>query len=153
MRNDWWNNTESNSEEQRDPRAEQELFTELVNKALKGEHTKFNLLRCWSDRTQLKQYILGLKDVVKMFRNSVKKSAEVYVDQIAKDEQDLGLILALKQFTQCKDYYEQELFLAEDILKEYWYYIFGGHVLDTLIGSIRRDEDMVDYRTLPVKWF
>ena len=49
----------------------------------------------------------------------MKKSAEVYVDQIAKDEQDLGLILALKQFTQCKDYYEQELFLAEDILKEY----------------------------------
>ena len=86
-----------------------------------------------------------------MFRNSVKKSVEVYVDQIAKDEQDLGLILALKQFTQCKDYYEQELFLAEDILKEYWYYIFGGHVFDTLIGNIRKDEDMVDYRTLPVK--
>ena len=153
MRNDWWDNNEPKSEEHRDSVAEQELFTELVNKALKDEHTKFNFLRCWSDRTQLKQYILGLKDVVKMFRNSVKKSAEVYVDQIAKDEQDLGLILALKQFTQCKDYYEQELFLAEDILKEYWYYIFGGHVCDTLIGSIRKDEDMVDYRTLPVKWF
>ena len=54
-----------------------------------------------------------------MFSELVDKTTESYIDQIAKDEQDLGLILALKQFTQCKDYYEQELFLAEDILKEY----------------------------------
>lgn len=86
-----------------------------------------------------------------MFSDLVEKTTESYIDQIAKDEQDLGLILALKQFTQCKDYYEQELFLAEDILKEYWSYILGGHVWDTLLGNIRKDEDMVDYRTLPVK--
>ena len=77
MRNDWWNNNEPKSEEHRDKVAEQELFTELVNKALKGEHTKFTFLRHWSDRAQLKQYILWLKDIVKTFRNSVKKSAEV----------------------------------------------------------------------------
>ena len=153
MWNDWWNNDEPNSEEHRDQEAEKELFTELVNKALKGEHTKFNFLRCWSDRTPVKQYIFGIKATLKMFSELVDKTTESYIDQIAKDEQDLGLILALKQFIQCKDYYEQELFLAEDILKEYWSYIFGGHVWDTLLGNIRKDEDMVDYRTLPVKWF
>lgn len=153
MLNDWWNKDEPNSEEPRDQEAEKELFTELVNKALKGEHTKFNFLRCWSDRAPVKQYILGVKVTAKMFSDLVDKTTESYIDQIAKDEQDLGLILALKQFTQCKDYYEQELFLAEDILKEYWSYILGGHVWDTLLGNIRKDEDMVDYRILPVKWF
>lgn len=153
MWNDWWNNDEPNGEEHRDQEAEKELFTDLVNKALKGEHTKFNFLRCWSDRTPVKQYIFGITATLKMFSDLVDKTTESYIDQIAKDEQDLGLILALKQFTQCKDYYEQELFLAEDILNEYWSYIFGGHIWDTLVGNIRKDEDMVDYRDLPVKWF
>jgi hypothetical protein len=39
------------------------------------------------------------------------------------------------------------------MLDEYRSYIFGGHVWDTLVGNIRKEEDLVDYRTLPIKWF
>jgi hypothetical protein len=39
------------------------------------------------------------------------------------------------------------------MLAEYRSYIWGGHVWDTLVGNDRKEEDMVDYRTLPIKWF
>jgi hypothetical protein len=39
------------------------------------------------------------------------------------------------------------------MLDEYRSYIFGGHIWDTLVGNDRTDEDCVDYRTLPWRFF
>jgi hypothetical protein len=43
--------------------------------------------------------------------------------------------------------------IAKDMLDEYKMYVWSGHLWDTLMGNDRKEEDMVDYRTLPVKWF
>jgi hypothetical protein len=43
--------------------------------------------------------------------------------------------------------------LAYDMIAEYKAYVFGGHIWDTLVGNIRKDEDLVDYRKLPTRWF
>jgi hypothetical protein len=58
-----------------------------------------------------------------VFANLEKTTYKSYLDQIKSDTQDLGLILALKQFTECKNYYIAELGIAEDMLDEYRSYI------------------------------
>ena len=142
-----------NQEEQISKEQQEELFNTLVQKALKGEQSESRFIVCWEDRNIVREYIRGTTATVQMFNNLITNLTKVYVDQIEKNTQDLGIMLSLKQFYTCKDYYQKEREIAEDMLDEYRSYIFGGHVWDTLVGNTRKEEDMVDYRTLPVKWF
>ena len=142
-----------NQEEQISKEQQEELFNTLVQKALKGEQSESRFIVCWEDRNIVREYIRGTTATVQMFNNLITNLTKVYVDQIEKNAQDLGIMLSLKQFYTCKEYYQKEREIAEDMLDEYRSYIFGGHVWDTLVGNTRKEEDMVDYRTLPVKWF
>jgi hypothetical protein len=101
----------------------------------------------------VKEYIRGANIVATIFSNLISTTEKVYLEQIATGTQDLGVILALKQFIQCRDYYYKESEVAYDMLDEYKCYVWSGHIIDTLVGNTRREEDLVDYRTLPVKWF
>jgi hypothetical protein len=58
-----------------------------------------------------------------MFNNLITNLTKVYVEQIEKNAQDLGIMLSLKQFIQCRDYYLAEREIAEDMLAEYRAYI------------------------------
>lgn len=131
----------------------EEMFTELVKKALTSKQSDFKFLTCWQDRIIAKEYIKGLFTTIEFFNNLINTSTKLYLEQIKTGTQDLGLILSIKQFHQCVQYYQKERAIAEDMLAEYRSYIWGGHVWDTLVGNIRKEEDMVDYRTLPIKWF
>lgn len=142
-----------NQEEQISKEQQEELFSTLVQKALKGEQSESRFIVCWEDRNIVREYIKGTTATVQMFNNLITNLTKVYVDQIEKNTQDLGIMLSLKQFYACKDYYQKEREIAEDMLDEYRSYIWGGHIWDTLVGNTRKEEDMVDYRTLPVKWF
>ena len=142
-----------NPEDQISKEQQEELFTTLVQKALKGEQSEFRFIVCWQDRNIVRDYIRGTTATVQVFDSLITNLTKVYVDQIEKNAQDLGIMLSLKQFYTCKDYYQKEREIAEDMLDEYRSYIFGGHIWDTLVGNTRKEEDMVDYRTLPVKWF
>ena len=142
-----------NQEDQISKEQQEELFNTLVQKALKGEQSESRFIVCWQDRNVVREYIRGTTATVQMFNNLITNLTKVYVDQIEKNTQDLGIMLSLKQFYTCKDYYQKEREIAEDMLDEYRSYIWGGHIWDTLVGNTRKEEDMVDYRTLPIKWF
>ena len=130
-----------------------ELLTELMNKAAEGKNSDFRFITCWGDRIVVKEYIYGVDAVIRIFADAETNSLKLYSTQIGERAQDLGLILSIKQFNQCKNYYQKEREIAEDMLAEYRSYIWGGHIWDTLVGNIRKEEDLVDYRTLPIKWF
>lgn len=132
---------------------EEELFVQLVNKALNEPQSEFFFIRSWEQRKAVKEYIVGIDSTISIFVNLINKVYKTYLEQIRTNEQDLGIILSLKQFIQCRDYYLTERKIAEDVLDEYRSYIWGGHIWDTLVGNIRKEEDLVDYRTLPIKWF
>ena len=131
----------------------EELFVKLVQRALSEPNSDFFFIKSWAERIAVKEYIAGVNTTITIFSNLAEQTYKTYLDQIKTDQQDLGIILALKQFIQCRDYYMAERSVAEDMLAEYRSYIWGGHIWDTLVGNIRKEEDMVDYRTLPVKWF
>lgn len=131
----------------------EKLFIQLMEKALTNEHSTFEFLRCWSDREVIKQYVYNVSAVITMFKNLEKTAYKTYLKQIESSTQDLQVVLVLKQFNQCKRYYQKEKEIAKDMLEEYKAYVFGGHLWDTLVGNIRTDEDCVDYRNLPWGFF
>ena len=129
------------------------FFTELIQKALEGEATPFELISSSSMHTATKVFARATKKVIKMFKTLVQTTCLKYQEQIQTNSQDLQVLLAYVQFNRCVEFYEQELKTAKSMLQEYRAYVTGGHMLKTLLGIPRSEYDMVDYRTLPWRLF
>ena len=73
-----------------------------------------------------------------------------YAKDIMADEQKLEMLVSMKQFKICYDYYKKECEIAKDMLQEYRIYVSSGHIFDQLVlNSVRPDDECVDYRKLP----
>ena len=141
MNNNFWGSDDSNNISEGE-----EFFTALVQKALTQKNSDFDFIRSWSHRVAVKTYLAGIQSVITAFAKLVDSTYETYITQVNSNTQDLQLILALKQFKQCLDYYNKEADIVYDMLDEYWSYIWSGHILDTLVGKLRSEEDLVDHR-------
>lgn len=142
-----------NQEDLNNLQKQEELFLNIMKKGLSGKQSDFEFIKSWQHRQLVKQYAVGTTDIIKAFTKVFNTTYKTYLDQIKSDSQDLGLILALKQFKQCIQYYTEENLIALDMLDEYRAYVWNGHIVDTLIGNTRKDEDCVDHRKLPLFWF
>ena len=130
------------------------VFGELVKKALKGKHSDFEFIRTYETCKVARYYKIGVKRVYKTFKTLYKKLMKTYTKDIMADEQKLEMLMSMKQFEICYDYYKKEYELAKDMLSEYHAYLTSGHIFDQLVcNAIRSDDDCVDYRKLPWKIF
>ena len=131
-----------------------EIFSELVKKALEGKHSDFEFIRTYETCKVARYYKIGVKRVYKTFKTLYKKLMKTYAKDIMADEQKLEMLMSMKQFEICYDYYKKEYELAKDMLSEYRAYLTSGHIFDQLImNGVRLDDDCVDYRKLPWKIF
>ena len=131
-----------------------ELFNELVKKALKGKQSDFEFIRTYEMCKTARYYKISVKRASKTFKTLYKKLIKTYAKDIMTDEQKLEMLMSMKQFKICCDYYKKEYEIAKDMLHEYRSYLFGGHILDQLVlNDVRSDDDCVDYRELPWKIF
>ena len=130
------------------------VFEELVKKALEGKHSDFEFIRTYETCKVARYYKIGVKKVSKVFKTLYKKLMKTYAKDIMADEQKLEMLMSMKQFKICYDYYKKEYELAKDMLSEYCAYLTSGHIFDQLVcNAIRSDDDCVDYRKLPWKIF
>lgn len=130
------------------------FFNELVKRALTDQNSKFEFVRNFEMLRTVRMYKAGAKKVSKVFSSLAKGIIAEYSGKISDDEQSLDILMALKQFETCRDYYKKEYDIAKDMLKEYRTYVFSGHILDQLFfNGVRPDNECVDYRKLPWKWF
>ena len=137
-----------------DRKQQKEYFEFVVNKALEGKQSKFTFLRNLKMRKLAIEYKRDTKKAVKLFNNLSSGLIKQYAEKINLGIQDVETLLAAKQFDMCKQYYINENKLAKDMLSEYRTYLFSGHIFDQLImNATRPDEECVDYRKLPIKWF
>jgi hypothetical protein len=141
MEYNFWDDGEFNN-----PQNGEDLFMDLVQRALTEKNSQFEFIRHWQDRLAAKTYCFSIDTVLKIFRNLYSSTYKTYLTQVKVNEQDLQTILALKQFKQCINYYQKEKEIAEDMLEEYSEYVLSGHVIDTLVGKYRPDEDLWDHR-------
>ena len=130
------------------------VFEELVKKALKGKQSDFEFIRTYEMCKVTRYYKISVKKVSKVFKNLYKKLMKSYAKDIMTDEQKLEMLMSMKQFKICHDYFEKEHEIAKDMLSEYRAYLTSGHIFDQLImNSVRSDDDCVDYRKLSWKIF
>ena len=130
------------------------VFEELVKKALKGKQSDFEFIRTYEMCKVARYYKISVKRVSKVFKTLYKKLMKTYAKDIMTDEQKLEMLMSMKQFEICYDYYKKEYELAKDMLSEYHAYLTSGHIFDQLVcNAIRSDDDCVDYRKLPWKIF
>ena len=126
------------------------VFEELVKKALKGKQSDFEFIRTYEDCKTARLYKSSVKRLSKVFKNLYKKLMKSYAKDIMTDEQKLEMLMSMKQFKICHDYFEKECEIAKDMLSEYHAYLTSGHIFDQLImNGVRSDDDCVDYRKLP----
>lgn len=130
-----------------------QFFEELVKKAFEGKQSDFEFIRNFEMIQTARLYKRGVKKVSDVFASLAKGLLRQYSEQIKLGKQDIEALLAAKQFEICRDYYKKEFETAKDMLSEYRTYMFSGHILDTIFGRYRPDEECVDYRTLPFKLF
>ena len=126
-----------------------EFFGELVKKALGGKQSDFEFIRTYEMCKVARYYKISTKRVSKAFKALYKKLMKTYAKDILTGEQKLEMLMSMKQFEICYNYYKKEYELAKDMLSEYHAYLSSGHIFDQLVlNSIRPDEECVDYREL-----
>ena len=133
---------------------DEKFFEAVVKKALSGKHSDFEFIRTYEDCKTARLYKISVKRLSKVFKNLYKELMKNYAKDIMTDEQKLEMLMSMKQFKICHDYFEKECEIAKDMLDEYYAYLTSGHIFDQLImNGIRSDDDCVAYRKLPWKIF
>ena len=126
------------------------VFEELVKKALEGKHSDFEFIRTYETCKVARYYKISVKRVYKTFKTLYKKLMKTYAKDILTGEQKLEMLMSMKQFEICYNYYKKEYELAKDMLSEYRAYLSSGHIFDQLVlNDIRPDDECIDYRELP----
>ena len=133
---------------------DEKFFEAVMKKALSGKHSDFEFIRTYEDCKTARRYKISVKRLSKVFKNLYKKLMKSYAKDIMTDEQKLEMLMSMKQFKICHDYFEKECEIAKDMLSEYHAYLTSGHIFDQLVmNSVRSEDDCVDYRKLSWKIF
>ena len=129
---------------------DEKFFEAIMKKALSGKHSDFEFIRTYEACETARLYKTSVKRLSKAFKNLYKKLMKSYAKDIMTDEQKLEMLMSMKQFKICHDYFEKECKIAKDMLSEYHAYLTSGHIFDQLVmNGVRSDDDCVDYRKLP----
>ena len=129
---------------------DEKFFEAVMKKALSGKHSDFEFIRTYEACKTARLYKISVKRLSKVFKNLYKELMKTYAKDILTDEQKLEMLMSMKQFEICYDYYKKEYELAKDMLSEYRAYLSSGHIFDQLVlNNIRSEDDCVDYRELP----
>ena len=133
---------------------DEKFFEAVMKKALSGKHSDFEFIRTYEACETARLYKTSVKRLSKVFKNLYKKLMKSYAKDIMTDEQKLEMLMSMKQFKICHDYFEKEREIAKDMLSEYHAYLTSGHIFDQLVmNGVRSDDDCVDYRKLSWKIF
>lgn len=124
----------------------EEMYQLAVKQALEGKHTSFSYLHRISDIFAVKHWIRGIRKVANMFVELYNTTEKEYCKRIKIGQTPLDLLLLLKEFANCANYYFEEINIADSMIQEYYAYLNSGHILDTLLGKIRSEDDEFDHR-------
>lgn len=124
-----------------------QLTDQLINRAKSGKHSKFEFIRSRQELLAVKNYMNAAYKISKQFNTISNKTFNHYLDTLKNSKAQVSILLTAKHCATFADYYAEEVKLAKDMSREYYAYVFNGHILDNLLGVYRKEEDLVDYRT------
>jgi len=124
------------------------LMENLIERVAKKEHTKAELIRTRDGLAAAKVLSTALFKISKMFDKLAKQSLEKYIEEIDDTRMQLNAVQQLctyRDFLACKRFYLVEKGIIDRIIYEYNVYVNSGHLIDSMLGNERPEEDLYDY--------
>lgn len=118
---------------------QEELFHELTEKALSGDHNEFEYIKNSTEWRIMRATKKGLKKIIELYEEVAESVYKAYCKTVLEGTADFNMLYAVRQFQECKIFYTEELNLALDMLDEYDAYIGQGHFLDQFIFGYNRE--------------
>jgi hypothetical protein len=117
----------------------QELLLNLIEHAKAGEHTKFEQLRFFNEYIAARVVYRSLNKVIADLEYSADNLFKIYCKDVKRQQSDINLLVAYKQFQSAIDFYKEERRIVKTILADYEKYFWEGDFLDDLISGKTRD--------------
>ena len=137
-----FNNTKDQTAEE-----QEELFKALTEKALNKEHNEFEYIKNTAEFGVILRTKGGIKKIIELYNQVSWGIYNEYCRQVKLGVSDFSLIYALRQYLECKAFYEEELALASDMIQEYFAYLFSGQLINQcILGLDRESWHMWDHR-------
>lgn len=126
---------------------QEELYELLTEKALSKDHTSFEYIKNTTEFSVMRQAVSGLESVIKLYECICEELYKAYCDQVLTGSTDFNMLYILRQNQECKTFYKKELEIAQDMIDEYWAYVWSGHFLDQwLLFRNRESWHLWDHR-------
>lgn len=127
-----------------------ELSKHLSARAHKNEVIKYAFIRTTAEYRLTKDFIKALNEIIKGYRITREACYRSYVDKVKQGtnlDADLSLLLSVKHYDRCIEFYTEEVYQLIDLLDEFKTYITNGHILKWIFAAIdRTEEEMFDHR-------
>lgn len=124
----------------------EDLMSELINKATTAEHVKFQFLRSWREYINTKKIRRAHVLLVSSLRQSANKQFNKYCEAVSAGETKIISLLAYCTTLKVLQFYEEELCILNDMLNEYEWYLFYGNWIDFVLGIPRPVSKLFDHR-------
>lgn len=123
-----------------------EYTKKLMEKALKDEHSQYELLVNLTGLVTAANLKHADKVIAKAFYKSANKLLSQYLDKLYKKIDDVQLLINYRQFKQCGDFYLKEADVLKRSITEFHNYMFTyGNLINTLCGYTRPEDQMYEY--------
>ena len=122
------------------------LLKELLVKVENKEHLEWEFVVSifdWFDKLRLKA---AIKHLLKGFNKTIRVLVKTQCHNIKNSIPSFEITYTIKQFLDIVNFYKEELKILDDMFAEFRQYVLKGHILDTILGNIRQEEDLHDYR-------
>lgn len=135
-------------EQQVDKKKTEELTSQLIAIAMKGEHKSPEFIKSFVGLRAAKEVSNGLTKLMQGFQLGATDLFDKYLDRCIKEKvDDVNLLYHHRIMLQCADFYWKENILVRDAISEYENYMANGHMISSFIGEERSWQDLYDTRT------
>ena len=121
------------------------MVEKLIRHALKGESTKFELLRSWQSYRYHKGLIRSYKSVLSGLTAGAVRLYKSYCHDVELGINTTSKATAYKQMLDVLNFYENEISVISDMVREYRMYLSNGHLITSFFGEYRDDRNLVNY--------
>lgn len=124
----------------------QQLMITVIDHAQTRPHITFQFLTNWSNYKYQRERRKYIKLLLKILDRMVARLFKRYCASITAGDSKITTLLAFKQLQQVRKYYEVELQVITEMIREYEAYLLEGNYLWAFLGKLRSEADMRDFR-------
>lgn len=124
------------------------IAEQLIQRAKDGNHSSFEFIRSLDEYFAARTFRKASNKVFESFITTQSNLYKAYVSQVKEGIDNLDVILTISELNSIIKFYEIEIEIVSDMIDEYKAYVHSGHIIDTLLGNYRKEEDLVDFRKM-----